>query len=487
MKIIAVICVYNEEMVIENCIKNAREQGLDVIIIDNGCTDKTIDICKRLNAPVFEHFTKKFDCNEIIRWGVRKAKEIGCDWYVIKDADDIFETYDGRKIVDVVNEADRSGYNCMRFDMYEFWPTEEDNKSIKDFIKRIHYYSYYNSRYSKMVKNSSEIILDNPHYALGEIKESPVRLVFRHYKFVSLEHGRKKVQTRMQRILAKKDICTQYKKITNESRFYVLEKDVYSKLYRFNGTWIKKRVFDGWRGSEVIPIFIITCDRLEVLKKSIESYYAFIETPFEIVFIDFGSTYEPTVSFLKHLEYEGFKVYWEDKIIHNVDFNRVDEAIQNYFETHPKSNYVVTDPDIALDNTKGDILDVFSRLLAILPHTSVIGPMLRIDDIPDYYPQKKTLISNSLHADIHKREIKEYQYQGKIIQCVHAPIDTTFGLYRAGGHWHRLNHGRRVLAPYAARHLSWYLDPENQTQDQIYYVKHASSELGNWSMWGRDK
>ena len=248
MKIIAFTIVYNEEEVIEKCIENAREQGLDVIIIDNGCTDGTIEIARCLDVPVFEHKAEKYNMNRLYRRAISHAKRIGCDWYIAKDADEIFETYNRRKIVEAVSEADDSGYNCMRFDAYEFWPTVIDNLTVKDFTKRIQYYSYFGNRHLKMIKNSPEIRLDNPHLPGGAIKESPTRLVVRHYKFISLEQGRRKVKNRLSRFSITKGTHIQYNRFTDESKFYVLERDIYSKLYKFNGTWIKKKVFDGWRG-----------------------------------------------------------------------------------------------------------------------------------------------------------------------------------------------------------------------------------------------
>jgi len=132
--------------------------------------------------------------------------------------------------------------------MYEFWPTVDDDLSIKDFTKRIQYYSYFGNRHLKMIKNSPEIWSDNPHMPRGTIKESPNRLILRHYKFIGLEQGRRKVKARLTRTYNPKKRFMQYRKFTDESKFYVLEKDIYSKLYKFDGTWVKKRVFDGWRG-----------------------------------------------------------------------------------------------------------------------------------------------------------------------------------------------------------------------------------------------
>lgn len=248
IKIIAFIVVYNEEDVIEKCIENAIEQGLDVIVIDNGCTDGTIAIAKALDIPVLKYKTAKYNVFECNEWAISQAKKIGCDWYVAKDADEIFETHDRRKIVEAVNEADNLGYNCMRFDMYEFWPTVDDDLSITDFTERIQYYSYFSSRYLKMIKNSPEILTDSHHAPKGVIKESPIGLILRHYKFIGLEQGRRKVKTRRDRIANVRGVCKQYNNFTYESRFYVLEKEIYQRLNKFNGTWIKEKVFDGWRG-----------------------------------------------------------------------------------------------------------------------------------------------------------------------------------------------------------------------------------------------
>ena len=70
---------------------------------------------------------------------------------------------------------------------------------------------------------------------------------------------------------------------------------------------------------------------------------------------------------------------------------------------------------------------------------------------------------------------------GNTVKYIFAPIDTTFGLYKAGMPWSRLKMGIRVLPPYAARHLDWYIDPENLTPDQEYYMKHASDKIAHWS------
>ena len=40
----------------------------------------------------------------------------------------------------------------------------------------------------------------------------------------------------------------------------------------------------------------------------------------------------------------------------------------------------------------------------------------------------------------------------------------------------------RTLAPYTAKHLDWYVDPDNVSPDQAYYMEHASNN-NHWSRW----
>ena len=231
----------------------------------------------------------------------------------------------------------------------------------------------------------------------------------------------------------------------------------------------------------MMPIFIITCDRLEVLKESIQSYHDCIKTPFEIVIIDFGSTYKPTLEYLKGLEQEKVKVYREKKISRKDDLNNSSGIIQDYFKDRPASNYVVTDPDIALENTSGDVLEVYAHLLENFPETPVVGPMLRTDDLPDHYPMKEGVIR--WERKINSKPINTIQYKGKIIKFILTRIDTTFGMNRAGTLWRRSRGAFRVLPPYMAKHLNWYVDPDNLTQDQKYYREHASRGIGHSFNW----
>lgn len=219
-----------------------------------------------------------------------------------------------------------------------------------------------------------------------------------------------------------------------------------------------------------------------MLKESMQSYCDQIEALIGFIIIDMGSTYRPMIKHLSKLEKDGTKIYRESRIGSSSELNKINISIQDYFRTHPASNYIVTDPDIYLDNIRADILEVYAYLLGTLPDINVVGPMLRIDDIPDYYPLKTRLLRNSKHRKFHSSPRYTISYNGVQIKYIFAKIDTTFGMFRAGTQWRRLQEGIRTFVPYSAKHLDWYINPENMPRDQRYYMQNAS-RVAHWSKW----
>ena len=228
-----------------------------------------------------------------------------------------------------------------------------------------------------------------------------------------------------------------------------------------------------------IPIFIIVHNQFEVLKQTIRSYEKYIKTPFKIVYHNVASTYEPTIQFLKEQELLGCAVYHTSINNHHT----VIETIDDYLHKHPECEYyVMTDPDIELDNVNGDILDVYIHILKNTNAVSV-GPMLRIDDIPDFYPRKEMAIDYHTQQfwgpTIQKRHSSFNGFNFSFIVC---HTDTTFQLSSVKNRPTTFPHSLsvRVFAPYSARHLDWYVDPNNLTPCQEYY-QLTSSDISHWN------
>ncbi len=238
---------------------------------------------------------------------------------------------------------------------------------------------------------------------------------------------------------------------------------------------------------QVVPIFIITCDRVTVLRQVIASYVATLDAVIEIVLHDNGSRYQPMLQYLAALEDEGVTVYRTGQRIRTAgQLDSVADSVDDWMARHPQTpHYVVTDPDVALDGSSADMLQMYADVLDSTG-IDVIGPMLRIDDLPDHYPLKAEVIKRHTAQFWHK-EPRFLQWRGRAIAYQRAAIDTTFGMYRRGYRFHRLSEGYRTYAPYLARHLDWYLDPSSLEEDQRYYLGHAS-DAAHWSgPWLREK
>jgi hypothetical protein len=227
-----------------------------------------------------------------------------------------------------------------------------------------------------------------------------------------------------------------------------------------------------------VPIFVISFNRLEVLRRSIASYRQLGDI--EVVIHDSGSSHLPLLEYLEALERQDVTVYRNRSNIEDGDdLNSVNETVQHWLENHPEArNYVVTDPDIELEDGCSDLLSFYRYVLDNFSDVDVVGPMLRIDDIPDFYPLKEKVIRGHTAQFWHKEPL--YMTWGAAaVAYQHAPIDTSFGMYRRTQPFQRLLHGIRTYEPFWAKHLDWYIDPSNMTDDQKVYLQTAS-KVSHW-------
>lgn len=229
-----------------------------------------------------------------------------------------------------------------------------------------------------------------------------------------------------------------------------------------------------------VPIFIIVHDRTTVLQRSVNSFLTKISTPIKLIFHDVASTYQPCLSYLEEMREAGHEVYRSEVNNHLT----IIDTIKHYMSIHPEYEYyVVTDPDIELNNVEGDILEYYIYLSKLYEDKLVIGPMLKIDDIPDYYPYKAKMIASHTNQ-FWKHQPSSIVYNDKELNILPCLIDTTFQLaHRSFINNKRFpRNGIRTYEPYDARHLDWYLDPNNLTPDQEWYSKKAHRSISHWGI-----
>lgn len=209
------------------------------------------------------------------------------------------------------------------------------------------------------------------------------------------------------------------------------------------------------------PIIIITRDRLESLRQLV----LWLESVGQknIWFCDNSSAYPPLVDYLKSSPY-------------NVRFNEINFGHRAPWlsglvtELGLDTHFVVTDPDVVpCGECPPDVLDVFKQVLTDHPDIDKVGFSLRIDDLPDHYE----------HAENVRVWESQFWVNTYIPGFYFAPIDTTFAMYRPGEN-HQNAKSLRAAPPYMARHMPWYQDSANPTDELTYYLEHADSLIINW-------
>lgn len=86
MKLLAVIPALNAERTIGDVVRKAREQIHDVIVVDDGCTDRTADVSRSEGATVLRHEVNRGK-GASLKSGFAYAREHEYDAVITLDAD----------------------------------------------------------------------------------------------------------------------------------------------------------------------------------------------------------------------------------------------------------------------------------------------------------------------------------------------------------------------------------------------------------------
>lgn len=202
-----------------------------------------------------------------------------------------------------------------------------------------------------------------------------------------------------------------------------------------------------------IPIVINNYNRLEYLKILIEGLEK--RGYHNIHILDNNSTYPPLIGYYRNCPYD--IIY----LGRNVGFDAIWRT--DVYDRFKRSYYVYTDADLEIEeNCPDDFISYFLEVLKNHPFCQKVGFSLRIDDIPDCYHNKQAVL------DIEKRFWQNKTKDG----LYRASIDTTFALYRpfCKGVANAGYEVYRTPFPYQVKHLPWYIDSDNLSEEEQYYV-----------------
>ncbi len=103
-KIIAVIPAFNEERTVGKVVKKAKSYVDDVIVIDDGSTDKTKERAEKSGAIVVS-YGKNRGVGYATRMGFKKAIELGAKYIITIDADGQHDPADIPKFIEKLDEG----------------------------------------------------------------------------------------------------------------------------------------------------------------------------------------------------------------------------------------------------------------------------------------------------------------------------------------------------------------------------------------------
>lgn len=213
---------------------------------------------------------------------------------------------------------------------------------------------------------------------------------------------------------------------------------------------------------KAIPIVINNRNRLIFLKQLIDALE--VKGYKNLIIIDNNSSYPPLLEYYDTLPYE---------IIRSKE-NLGYMALQKLplYNRLNKSFFVYTDSDVVpVEDCPEDFMNYFLTVLKKNFWVSKVGFSLKLDDLPDHYDKKESVI-----------DWEKQFFQNKSGKDFIAPIDTTFALHKP----YALLSTRgifkmiRTAFPYEARHMPWYNDSSNLSEEELFYIN--SVEIGtHWS------
>jgi hypothetical protein len=208
IKVCAILAAYNEADIIEEAVRKLIAGGVEVFVIDNGSTDRTVEILSPLvGKGVVDIRTVKFreegreiyDWTSILRLKEDLSRKLGFDWYLHVDADEIrYAPWPQLTLREGLDRVDHSGYNLVNFKLFNFRLTHDMVES-SDYERDMPNYSvgeYFNQYQVKAWKahRDIDITAHGGHIARRpDARIYPVRFIHKHYPVRSLQHGRRKI------------------------------------------------------------------------------------------------------------------------------------------------------------------------------------------------------------------------------------------------------------------------------------------------------
>lgn len=170
--------VKNEEKYIEQCLSSVASIVNEIIIVDTGSTDKTLELAGHFNPKVFK-YTWNSNFGEARNYSLEQATG---EWILVLDADEAIYSEDLKKLMDIV-QTTKANEIALKFHNFTDEVSEENyNTHIGVRLFKNYCFKYEGAIHEQLVP-TNKIISRNPYI-------TDIRV--RHYGYLKSNSGQKK-------------------------------------------------------------------------------------------------------------------------------------------------------------------------------------------------------------------------------------------------------------------------------------------------------
>lgn len=207
VRAVALLATYDEERFVGGCIGHLLAQGLDVYLIDNESTDRTVEIAEGylgrglVGIESFPRSSGTYPWRPLLERKAELAATLDADWFVHVDADEVrLPPRSERTLLHALATADRAGYNAVNFVEHTFVPTREHpDHDHPDFVETMRWYYPFSLSFPDRLnawrrqEQPVDLAESGGHrVAFPGLRMYPEPFPMRHYLFLSIEHAIRK-------------------------------------------------------------------------------------------------------------------------------------------------------------------------------------------------------------------------------------------------------------------------------------------------------